>query len=338
MKKISKQNIIVIQALLSEGKSIREIAKRTGISKSKVGEVRKDMDLEATSIKKGRPTKLSQADDRMIARIIRSGKADNAVQATQTLNKHLEYEVSSSTVRRSLKRQGMKAVVKKKKPMLSALHRRARRVFAEKYREFTEEDWKRVIWSDESKINRLGSDGQKYVWKKAGEPLIDREIIGTKKFGGGNIMVWGCMGWDSVGKMVYVEGKMDAEQYCSILDDGLLGSLEKFNLETDDIIFQQDNDPKHTSKLATRWFEDNGINLLSWPAQSPDLNPIEHLWGILKRKIYEHEYPAEGVDEIWERAAAAWAKITIEEVQSLIRSMPRRIEAVIKAKGGHTKY
>lgn len=329
---------MLIQALLLEGKSIREIAKRIGISKSKVGEMRKGLDLEVTSAKNGRPTKLSETDDRIIARIIRSGKADNAVQATQTINKHLEHAVSSSTVRRSLKRQGMKAVVKKKKPMLSALHRHARLVFAEKYREFTEEDWKRVIWSDESKINRLGSDGQKYVWKKAGEPLIDREIIGTKKFGGGNIMVWGCMGWDGVGKMVYVEGKMDAKQYCSILDDGLLGTLEKFNLETDDIIFQQDNDPKHTSKVATRWFEDNDISLLSWPAQSPDLNPIEHLWGILKRKIYEHEYPAEGVDEIWERAAAAWAKITIEEVQNLIGSMPRRIEAVIKAKGGHTKY
>lgn len=338
MKKIPKQKSIDIKALLAKGISVRETARRTGISKSTVGRLRSKIIIETSRTKTGRPKKLSAADDRIISRIIRSGKADNAVQATQTLNKQAGKVVSPSTVRRSLKRQGMKSVVKKKKPMLSALHRRARRAFAEKYKEFTEEDWKRVIWSDESKINRLGSDGQKYIWKRAGEPLIEREIIGTKKFGGGNIMVWGCMGWSGVGKMVYVEGKMDAEQYCSILDDGLLGSLEKFNLETDNIIFQQDNDPKHTSRIATKWFEDNGITLMSWPAQSPDLNPIEHLWGLLKRKIYDYEYPAEGVDEIWDRAAEAWSKITLEEVQNLIRSMPRRIEAVIKAKGGHTKY
>ena len=80
------------------------------------------------------------------------------------------------------------------------------------------------------------------------------------------------------------------------------------------------------------------MEVLDWPAQSPDLNPIEHLWGILKRKIYDYEYPAEGVDKIWDRAAETWAKITLEEVQNLIRSIPRRIEAVIKATGGHTKY
>lgn len=338
MKKISKQSINNIKALLAKGVSVREVAKRTGISKSKVGELRQSMNLEPSDTKKGRPAKLSEADDRVISRLIRSGKADTAVQVAQHLNNHSGQTLSASTIRRSLKKQGMKAVVKKKKPMLSKFHRKARLAFAEKYKEYTEEDWKQVIWSDESKINRLGSDGQKYTWKRAGEPLLDREVIGTKKFGGGNIMVWGCMGWTGVGKMVYVEGKMDAEQYCSILDDGLLGTLEKFQLEVEDIIFQQDNDPKHTSKLATKWFQDQNITLLSWPAQSPDLNPIEHLWGILKRKIYDYEFPAEGVDEIWQRAAEAWSRITPEEVQNLISSMPRRIAAVIRAKGGHTKY
>lgn len=338
MKKISKQAIKEAEALLAKGLSVREIAKRTGVSKSKVGELRKKMGLDNTEVKTGRPTKLSETDDRAISRLIRSGKADTAVQVAQYMNSQSEETISVSTVRRSLKKQNMKAVVKKKKPMLTKWHKKARLAFANQYKEFTEEDWKRIIWSDESKINRLGSDGQKYTWKKTGEPLLEREIIGTKKFGGGNIMVWGCMGWSGVGKMVYVEGKMDAEQYCSILDDGLLGTLEKFELETEDIIFQQDNDPKHTSKLAKKWFQDNEINLLSWPAQSPDLNPIEHLWGLLKRKIYDYEFPAEGVEEIWERAAKAWSQITQTEVQNLISSMPRRIAAVIKAKGGHTKY
>ena len=64
-------------------------------------------------------------------------------------------------------------------------------------------------------------------------------------------MVWGCMGWNVVGKIVEVEGKMDAKQYCEILDEGVVESFEKLNMEEGERYFQQDNDPKHTSQLAT---------------------------------------------------------------------------------------
>ena len=78
------------------------------------------------------------------------------------------------------------------------------------------------IWSDETKINRIGSDGQEYVWKKKGEELISREVKSTVKFGGGSLMVWGCIGWNGVGVLSEVEGRMDAEQYVAILEEGLL--------------------------------------------------------------------------------------------------------------------
>jgi hypothetical protein len=88
-----------------------------------------------------------------------------------------------------LKQHSFKAVTKKKKPLLTAVHRKKRLAFALKHREWTVEDWKRVMWSDETKINRIGSDGKQWVWKKAGDGLIEREVQGTVKFGGGNIMV-----------------------------------------------------------------------------------------------------------------------------------------------------
>jgi len=100
----------------------------------------------------------------------------------------------------------------------------------------------------------MGSDGQEYMWKKAGEPLGEREVKGMFKFGGGNLMVWGCMGWNGVGILAEVEGRMDAEQYVTILNDHLLPSMEESGIADEDIIFQQDNDPKHTSKRAKDWF------------------------------------------------------------------------------------
>ena len=229
-------------------------------------------------------------------------------------------------------------MTKKKKPLLTTRHCKARLNFALKYQNWTVEDWKRVFWSDETKINRLGSDGKQWVWKPIGAGLIEREVQGTVKFDGGNIMVWGCMSWEGVGNLAEIEGRMDANQYVKILGDHLLSSMEESEISLEDLIFQQDNDPKHTSKTAKQWFEDHDIALLDWPPQSPDLNPIEHLWQHIKKELCKYPTQAKGVWEIWERVAEVWNNIKPEVCQNLIESMPRRLEAVIKAKGGHTKY
>jgi hypothetical protein len=246
--------------------------------------------------------------------------------------------LSAQTVRRSLKKAGLKAVVKQKKPLLKAKHKKERLDFALAHQFWTEEDWKKVIWSDETKINCLGSDGRKWAWKKKEERLSERLVNGTLKFGGGNVMVWGCMLWDGVGWAAKIDGRMNADLYVSILEDELKNTVEYYGFNTNDFIFQQDNDPKHTSKKAKAWFQNNQYQVLPWPAQSPDLNPIEHLWDYLKRRLEEYEIPPKGMLELWERIEREWEAIPASECQKLIQSMPRRIEAVIKAKGGYTKY
>ena len=151
-------------------------------------------------------------------------------------------------------------------------------------------------------------------------------------------MVWGCIGWNGVGVLSEVEGRMYAEQYVAILEGGLLQSMEDSGIPADDVIFQQDNNPKHTSRRAKIWFEEQDIKLLDWPAQSPNLNPIEHTWGHLKKCLSGYERASTGVHQLWDRVVVEWGKISVEEYQKWIESMPRRIQAVIKAKGGYTKY
>ena len=151
-------------------------------------------------------------------------------------------------------------------------------------------------------------------------------------------MVWGYMGWNGVGILVEMEGWMDAEQYVSISEDKLLPSMENSALSKESIIFQQDNNPKYFFKGAQIWFKSQGIRLLDRPAQSPDLSPVEHLCKHLKKRPNGYKKPAKGVWKLWERIEAEWGRIEIEECQKLIESMPRRLEVVIQAKKGHTKY
>lgn len=151
-------------------------------------------------------------------------------------------------------------------------------------------------------------------------------------------MIWGCMAADGVGKMFVCEGRMNSEKYINVLDTTLIPSLTSIYGDTnsDGVKFQQDNAPCHKSAVTMRWLSDNDVALLEWPAQSPDLNPIEHLWGILKRRIKDHSITSKSA--LKNVLKQEWESISPNECAKLVRSMPNRIAAVIKAKGGPTKY
>jgi len=165
-----------------------------------------------------------------------------------------------------------------------------------------------------------------------------QHVKGTVKFGGGSLMIWGCMTAQGVGYACRIDGNMNAELYTCILEDEFLQSLEYYGMEVDKVIFQQDNDPKHTSHTAQKWFKDNGVEVLDWPAQSPDLNPIEHLWQHLKQRLATYETDPISMHELWERVEAEWNRIPPQICIDLITSMSRRVAAFLKAKGGYTKY
>ena len=150
-------------------------------------------------------------------------------------------------------------------------------------------------------------------------------------------MVWGCMGWNGVRKLIEVQGKMNAHQYCEILEAGVAESFEKLDMVEDEQIFQQDNDPKHISKKVQKWFEDSDIKVLDWPAQLPDLNPIEHLWHHVKLKLDAYDTKPKNMDELWDIFDAEWNKFTKEDMKKYYESMPKRIEEIIKVKCGYTK-
>ena len=338
MQSLASSKVEQVLSLIDSGHNAHQISAATGHHTSTITWLWSKHCPDAPKPHGGHPTKLSDTDIRHACCLISSGKADNSTQVTKLLQNITNKSLSAETVCLKLKKAGWKAVVKKKRPMLSRHHRKERMDFAISHKEWTLEDWKRVVWSDETKVNCLGSDGRKWAWKRVDEPLSDRLVQGTKKFGGGSVMVWGCMTWDGVGMACKIDGRMDGELYCQILDDELQGTLSYYHKTPANVLFQQDNDPKHTSKKAKTWFNDHGFTVMEWPSQSPDLNPIEHLWNHVKKKLGEYEEPPSGVHELWDQFQEEWEKIEPSVCQNLIKSMPRRIEAVLKAKGGYTKY
>jgi DDE superfamily endonuclease len=142
---------------------------------------------------------------------------------------------------------------------------------------------------------------------------------------------------DGTGFMCRVDGGVNAELYQTILGGELMQTLEWYGLEKKDIWFQQDNASCHTAASTRQWFEDNGIRVLKWPAQSPDINPIEHLWDRLKKAVRELPQ-ANNLDKLWDRVQTAWEAIQSEDCRKLVASMPERLAAVKAAKDGYTRY
>ncbi len=145
-------------------------------------------------------------------------------------------------------------------------------------------------------------------------------------------MIWGVMSFAGVGPLCFLKTNVNAPVYKDILDHFILPSADQLFKDAD-FIFQQDLAPAHTAKS---WLNDHGVGMLDWPANSPDLNPIENQWGILKRKM-RNKRP-KNADELKATVKETWASIPPQQCHKLITSMPRRIEAVIKAKGAPTKY
>ena len=119
-----------------------------------------------------------------------------------------------------------------------------------------------MIFSDESKFNLQNSDGVPRIWREPGTGLEQANVKGTKKFGGGSVMVWGCFSYFGVGELTFIDVKINAPYYCNMLSSCLFSSVRKMDL--DKYIFVQDNDPKYTSKLAKSFFEKNNVTFEPW--------------------------------------------------------------------------
>lgn len=174
-----------------------------------------------------------------------------------------------------------------------------------------------------------------YARRRVNESLRSDCIQSTLKFPA-KLMIWGAISSKGTSEIQFCEGTMDQFKYIETIKTFLPTARNWYRRRK--WIFQQDSAPCHTAKRVKSFMASNVLDVLSWPGNSPDMNPIEHMWALLKNEIYKLNINS--ISELKVAIKDAWENSDIlkKHAKCLISSMPRRVKAILKAKGGITKY
>lgn len=309
--------------------SNRQIAKKIGRGRVVVGNFLKNRENYGKNYVTGRPSAITSAQKRRL--ILNAG---NSFKSARQLQSENDLPVGIRRVQQILSgSQHLKYKKMKRKPMLSKANVAARQKFALDHLRWTDQ-WQKIIFSDEKKFNLDGPDGFAYYWH---DLRTEPKIFSSRQSGGGSVMIWGAIGYLKKMPLSFISTRMNAEQYQQMIRPYF--PAYGFECAGLDWKFQQDNAPIHAARSTVAFFREHGIHLFNnWPAKSPDMNIIENMWSILARKVYQNGRQFQNQSELKEAIEAAWENISQGQIQSLFKSLPRRILALYDAKGKHTKY
>ena len=296
----------------------------------------------ASQPRSGRPRIRTPRNERLILRTLRANPTITYAQLCEQTG----LKFSRSTFTKLLKEYGISHWIAKKRPFLTTQAAKARLQFALEHRNWTYEEWKNVIFTDECSLERGSGARRQWVYRTPQQKWDKDMIVPYMKGKDITIMIWAAIWANEASDCVILYGDREATHqgvssrvYLKLLKEQIPRVYQPGR------IFMQDNAPIHTAKIIQKYLEDEVISVLKWPPYSPDLNPIENLWAILKERI-SARYPhlqsigksQAALDEFADIICKEWALIEPEIIENCIRSLPARMEAVIAAKGWYTRY
>lgn len=311
------------------GKTQRHIAELLNVSPATVNYwINRNGSIE-TRKRTGRKRKTTQATDDAIFLMSQA----NPFMPTTEIIYNLQLPIGKHAVIQRLKKYGLASYRPAKKEHLSADHIRQRLKFAIEHRDWTIEQWKKVIFSDEKSFSTFGK-GFNRVWRTKRQNRYDNKYINiTRHSGRQTIPVWGCISGTPGNHHIYYirHGKLNSQKYVPILRTYIS------NIDTNNLIFMHDQSPIHKAEIVEDFLDEKGIDRLIWPANGPDLNPIENVWAEMERQNRTRSIPR--IEDLWKVVEATFKRMENSNyITKLIESMPERCKRVIEANGRWTKY
>lgn len=336
-REISEGIRIDIIIKYNSGISVPEISKFYNLSRQtvyyQINKYKKNKSIKNRA-RSGRPRKTNELCDRIILRQFKKNSLKTPRSVSNDLFLDYGIEISDRTIRRRLQEANYGTYIARNIPHISQRNRIKRLDFAKKYVHMPHDYWKRVLWTDESTFQYHSSKKRVYVRIPKSLRKIKAPVVEGISHGGGSIMFWGCIAYNGLGDLVPVDRTMDKDTYLEVLNENALSCGERLIGES--FIFQQDNAPCHKAKIITNFLKEKGVFTLEWPPQSPDLNIIENVWAYIKRNR-DSSLQRTRQDTVIE-IKALWNDIPIDFIQALVNSVQRRLQKVIKARGGYIFY
>lgn len=340
MPDLTPSEIIRADQMRRNGQTYRSIARSLRRSLSTIHRSIQRYRLTNTLVRRrgqGRKRCTSRRDDRFLQLQVRRNTRLTAVQARNVLEEVRAVRMSERTVRRRFEEVGIGSYVPAKAPKLERHHRTNRLHFGREHRDWDFDDWGQVLFTDECRVMLNQIDGRQRVWRRKGERYIQSNFENTVAYGGGSIMVWGgiCLGART--ELVVVDGgNLNADRYIrEILEEHVVPFAPFIG---NNFVLMQDNARAHSARTVQTYLNHVGITVMEWPARSPDMNPIEHVWDLLKRSVKSRMPPPNNLNELRNALLEEWQRLPQETIDNIIRSMPRRMETLIRARGGNTRY
>ncbi len=282
----------------------------------------------------GRPRKLDQTVLTMIKRQAIKYPAMTAADIKTSVPELAD--ISIRTISRALLHHlKMPSRMAAQKPMLTRKMMTKRLQFAKKYRNWSAEAWSKVMFSDESTFRCIRATRSRVRRPKTVSRYLSRYTVKTVKHPD-QVMVWASFS-GAVGRGgIYFLPKnvtMNGDRYLEVLKDHLIPFMDSQGSTH----FLQDGAPCHKSKKVMDFLKDKPFEVMDWPGNSPDLNPIENAWNYMKNKLKKKDVSS--VPKLMEEIKKLWVtEMSQEYFQKLSNSMPERLRMVIQAKGDHIKY
>lgn len=246
--------------------------------------------------------------------------------------------ISVMTVRRRLHRGGLKSRAAAIKPGLTRRHMRLRLEWGREKREWTRQAWRNCLFCDESRFCLVQEDRTRRVWRRRNERRHDAGLVNRREaFGGGGLMVWGAIGHNYKSDIIFIQGNLTARRY---LDTIIIPQIRPYAgaLGPADFVLVDDNALPHRAEIVNTYLEEEGIQRMDWPPKSPDFNPIENIWGIMKRSLSRRLRPDHNLRDLRRLISEAWEEIPIETVNRCVRTMNKRARQAVENQGSYIDF